>query len=262
MKLAYLIIITLCPIIAGCSPTPRTLFKDKNVRALAVAGANGDTNKIDKLIAQGVDIHAVGRDDCTPLGWTFVKGNKIGFEHLLKKGANPNKRYGSKSLLEMTLDAEDAFYLETALKYGGDPNQTNYWMTSTSADGTSEDMYMSLLKSTVSHLPPIPEKIRILLKYGADVDAKPGNESLVASSARGNRYDQVYIFLEAGAPFSTERKKYSFLERIENRAVHPDSPQYEWLEKVVQWLRDRDIEVTPKEWKKEDQPKIINVITE
>lgn len=262
MKLTHLIIIALCPIIAGCSPTPRTLFKDKNVRALAVAGANGDTNKIDKLIAKGVDIHAVGKDDCTPLGWTFVQGNKIGFEHLLKTGANPNERYGSKSLLEMTLDAEDIFYLETALRYGGDPNQTNYWMTSTSADGSSEDMYMSLLNSTVSHLPPIPEKIRILLKYGADVDDKPGNEDLVASSARMNRYQQAYIFLEAGAPYSTNRNIYSFLERLENRGVHPGSPEFEWRSKVVYFLSERGIEVTPKEWKKDDQPKIINVVTE
>ena len=261
MKFTYIILLAFSPLLASCAPSASDMFTDKNVIALAAAAAKGDTNKISRLIAEGIDVNAVGKDECTPLGWAFTRGNKTGFEHLLKNGANPNERYGNDSLLEMTLDAEDSFFLETALKYGGDPNQTNYWMTSTGPNG-SEDMYMSLIRSTISHFPPIPEKIRILIEYGADVQEKD-DRSLAESSASMNRYEQCYIFLEAGANFSTNRtQKSSLVAKIEDRAVHPDSPEYEWLKKVVQWLKERDVEVTPKEWKRKDQPKIINVITE
>ncbi len=229
------------------TPTVAKTFKNEDVMALVTAVSSGDTSKADLLIKQGVDINTVGKDDITPLRWTFDQRDKFGFEYLLKKGANPNERHGRESLLEMTLDAEDPFYLETALKHGGDPSQTNYWMTSSGPNG-SEDMYMSLIRSTISHRPPIHDKIRILIEYGAVVQEKDGR-SLAESSASMNQYEQCYIFLEAGANYSTNReKKSSLVAKIENRAVHPDSPEYEWLEKVVQWLAERNIEVTPKKW--------------
>jgi hypothetical protein len=250
MKLAHLIIIAMCPIIAGCSPSPRTLFKDRNVRALAIAGANGDTNKIDQLIAKGVDVNAVGKDACTPLGWTLVEGNKAGFEHLLKNGADPNTRFDNRStLLTLAIDTDDPFFLETALKYGGDPSQHVEMSTGN----------VSLLHYVSVTLQANPDMMRALVKYGAN---PMPDEDNVSGCAMRNDYENVYILLQAGMSFPTNRTRYKLLERIENRAVHPDDPEYVWLGKVVDFLSDKGIEVTPKEWKKEDQPKIINVVTE
>ena len=77
-----------------------------------------------------------------------------------------------------------------------------------------------------------------------------------------NRYEIVYNLLEAGATYTTNETFLSLTEKLENRAVHPESPEFEWRNKVVNYLRDQGVDVTPKEWSPKDQPKIINVVTE
>ncbi len=257
MKFANLIIIVLCPIIASCSPSPSTLFKERDVRALAIAGANGDTNKIDKLLAKGVDINAVGKDNCTPLGWTLVEGNKVGFEYLLKKGADPNGPAGDgETILTRAIRMKDPFFLDAALSHGGNPNQ-KIKSTAVSTLPTMPNEF-SLLNEALFITPPTPEIIKVLIKHGA----RPlDNEDPVKSCAMMNRYENCFLLLEAEFSFSTNREPNSLLERLENRGVHPDDPECVWRDRVVDFLSDRGIEVTPKKWKKEDQPKIINVIT-
>jgi len=91
-KSLILVILNLC--IAGCSPAlnARDIFKDRNVRNLAVAAEKGDTNRIDQILAEGVDINSVGDEAITPLVWALVKRNTVGHEHLLKRGADPYAR--------------------------------------------------------------------------------------------------------------------------------------------------------------------------
>ena len=77
--------------VVGCSPglKAREIFKDKKVRSLAIAAEEGSTNKIDQILAEGVDVNSVGDEGVTPLAWALLKMNKVGFEHLLKRGADP-----------------------------------------------------------------------------------------------------------------------------------------------------------------------------
>jgi hypothetical protein len=178
------------------------------------------------------------------------KGNKTEFENLLKNGADPNVRFSKRNtLLTMAIDTDDPFFLETALKYGGNPSQR----VETSIGE------ISLLYYTTTTLKANPEIIRVLVKYNAQPDP---SEDVVSSSSRGNNYENVYILLQAGTSFPTNRIRFKLIDRLENRAVHPDDPEYVWRDKVVDFLSDRGIEVIPKEWKKEDQPTIINVVTE
>ncbi len=246
MKHAYLILLVLILTMVGCSPNARSVFKDKDVRALAVAAARGDTNAIDVALSKGADVNYVGLDNVTPLAWSMAQGNKVGFEYLLKKGADPNTRLdGRKSLLRWATEFEDTSFLSLALEYGGNPNQTT--------------------KLTVRETPLLwfayvenrPDVIKILLQHGADVNPKT-----IDSAAGMNSYHAVYLFLETGSSFTTTRKPSTLLERLENRAVHPDDPEYAWRNKVIDFLSDKGIEVTPKEYRKKDQPKIINVVTE
>lgn len=238
--------------ISSCSAehlSSRRLFPDKRARALAEAAACGDTNAVDAAIARGADVNYTGRDDVTPLGWTLVKGNKIGFEYLLRKGADPKVRFGRRdTLLTMAIDKDEPFFLETALKFGGDPNQR----VKTSIGE------ISLLYYTVTTLRANPDMLRVLVRHGA----RPAHtEDVVSSCAGRNNYEDAYILLQAGVSFPTNRTRYKLIERLENRGVHPDDPEYVWRNKVVDFLRERGVEVTPKEWKREDQPTIINVQT-
>lgn len=229
----------------------RKLFPDKLERNLAEAAAAGNTNLIDNLLSKGVDVNSTGEEGVTPLAWALLKQNKVGFEYLLKRGADPNVRLDEKNtLLFYAVKMEDSFFLETALKHGGDPNQRKKWL-----DGD-----ISLLWYTTTTAVPKPDKVKILIQYGADVnEQRHGN--IISSCAMKNDYENVYIFLEAGAPFSTNREPSSLLYCLEDRAVHPDDPEYAWRNKVVDFLRERGIEVNPKEWKRKDQPTIINVQT-
>ena len=253
MKYSLIILLVTVGVTLVCcskrSVSSRWLFPDKHARALAQAAVSGDTNAIDKAIAKGADINYTGRDEITPLGWVLAKGNKVGFEYLLKKGADPNVRFGKRdTLLTMAIDKDDPFFLEIALKYGADPNQ----QVKTSIGK------ISLLYYTTTTLRADPDMVRALVKYGAK--ANP-SEDVVSTCARGNSYENAYMLLQAGLSFPTNRKRYKLIERLENRGVHPDDPEYVWRDKVVTFLHERGIEVTPKEWKREDQPTIINIQT-
>ncbi len=52
----------------------------------------GDTEEIDELLNQGVDINHAGKHGITPLWWALVAYNYEGFAHLLEKGAEPNPK--------------------------------------------------------------------------------------------------------------------------------------------------------------------------
>lgn len=251
----YLLILLpiLSVMLSSCSAenvSEKKLFPDEYVRELAKAVVAGSTDAMDAAIAKGVDVNYVGKDDVTLLAWALVKGSKTGFEYLLKKGADPNARLGEyDTLLSMATNVDDPFFLEAALRYGGDPNQR---LKSSVGE-------ISLLWYTTSTPLAKPDMVRVLVKYGADADR--AERDVVSGCAMQNNYENVYILLQAGASFPTNRVRYKLIERLENRAVHPDDPEYVWRNKVVSFLRERGIEVTPKEWKREDQPTIINVQT-
>src|SRR5438552_4071928 len=57
---------------------------------LAEAARRGNIKEIDRLIAAGANVNAVGRHDITPLWWAGFAENYPGFEELLNKGADPN----------------------------------------------------------------------------------------------------------------------------------------------------------------------------
>src|SRR2546428_3252830 len=58
--------------------------------ALAKAAGRGDVKEINRLIAEGVSVNAVGKQGITPLWWALWTKNYEGFSALLDKGANPN----------------------------------------------------------------------------------------------------------------------------------------------------------------------------
>ena len=108
--------------------------QDAQLRALAKAASKGDIQSIDKLVAQGVDVNAVGHRGYTAAMWALYHPNKAGFKRLLEHGTNPNyimkpsfaKKIRETSLIHETTSRTYSMgvgYLEMILDIGnGDPN--------------------------------------------------------------------------------------------------------------------------------------------
>ena len=103
-------------------------------QALALAAGRGDIGEIDRLVAAGADVNAVGTYGVAITEWLFHHPSKAGFRRLLEHGADPNKIWfiqyaGTKEQISLLHRAvEDAPYIGTdylrmCLEIGnGDPN--------------------------------------------------------------------------------------------------------------------------------------------
>jgi|GEM_PF-1291040 len=208
-------------------------FLDKKVLALANAAARGRTSDIATLLSDAVDVNARGANGVTPLIWTLVKQNKKGFEFLLQHGANPNlQMVDGKSALSYAAMHEDSWYLETALKYGGDPNLVN------TLDNNSTPLVYSILAYR-------PSNIGILIQAGANLqlrDSEGGTPLIMAAAV--NRYDVVYKMLDAGAD-PTIKTNYgtTIISIIRRTRVDPNSDMWAWRTKVINLLKGRGLDV-------------------
>ena len=61
-------------------------FADPGVRALANAAEAGDVKEIDRLVASGVNVNAVGSHGMTPLKWAMIARSHDSFLRLLERG--------------------------------------------------------------------------------------------------------------------------------------------------------------------------------
>lgn len=96
---SYLLSLTFTlTLLSGCglnNPySAKKVFTEPDVIKLAQAASQGDTKTIDELMALGVNLEATGKDNLTPLYWSFAyvppsPEAKRGFQHLLQNGANP-----------------------------------------------------------------------------------------------------------------------------------------------------------------------------
>lgn len=97
---------------------------DGKSRDLARAAGRGDARGMQRAIARGADVNAIGEEGVTPLVYALSKKNIKGFRWLLERGGNPNVAVGADRLSIVTLACEvpNIEFLAAALEYGGDPN--------------------------------------------------------------------------------------------------------------------------------------------
>ena len=107
-----------------------TMFPDPQVRALAVAAGDGDIEEIDRLVQQGVDVNARGKQSATPLFWALRTWNLNGFTRLLELGADPNLSFqpdgeipsSEATVMHLAMRPPITAFLKAALRHGGNPN--------------------------------------------------------------------------------------------------------------------------------------------
>ena len=207
------------------------LFPDSDVRELARAAAQGEVSKITFLInSKGLDVNSLGVKGVTPL--FYAMRNKIGFEALLKSGANPNIILGNEnSVLHMSAKMQDCGLLKLALQYGGDPNlKAGYFDESPIFDTFTVDSYDGA-----------SDCMKILLDYGADINLVNNvGHTPIISAALLSRLDIVLFLLERGARTDIQDingkslKKYIILL---DGAFRENTPQHKDLAAIMKILK-------------------------
>lgn len=176
-------------------PAVRSIFKDAQVAALANAAARGDVRTIDRLVRDGVNINAEGDEGWTPLAYATLSLNKRGFEKLLQLGADPNHMGTGVpiggTVMTMVAQADDRFFLEKAVEYGGDINVRG-------TQGGRTPIWHAILARRMKNL-------TFLIEKGADLDApeETGWTALVNAMAITN-YEAAMLLFEGGADWRAE----------------------------------------------------------
>ena len=216
--------------------SPKVMFPDPQVRALAKAASKGDLVKVDRLVVEGVNVNARGTSDVTPL--FLAMQNARGFEHLLKLGAHPNVLYGEKgkngTIMHFAVWHKNPRILELALLYGGDPNLPE-----------GQTMRTPIFEAMG---PDNKDKISTLIEAGADVNAQLFNGDTPMITAAGlGQFDTVYDLLLHGADYGLKNrftdKTLADMIAFRRRTMDPKLDNYYWMGKVIDWLGQRGVEI-------------------
>jgi ankyrin repeat protein len=212
-------------------------FADASVRDLAKCAAAGNIGGIVAAISGGVSVNSRGKDGMTPLNWAFAKQNKDGFLYLLQHGANPNLQMDDgTSAVSYAAMHEDIWYLKTVLEHGGNPNLENRVRS-------FSPICYSITSSDVEK--PRLAQVELLIKGGANLNWQDRNgKTPLIIAADANRYDMVYLMLEAGAdPTIKTTWDTTIVSEINTIRTDPTSDLYQWRSKVIALLKSKGVDV-------------------
>lgn len=227
--IAAMLVTTGCADTTVAGMTPNQTFAKPQTAQLVEEVMSGDYTKADKLLAQGVDVNAVGAEDLTPLLWVLSASHfdEKKLEYLLKAGANPNfqEKKHHASAMYFAVHNQKPSLLKLLLKYGGNPSLTGW--------GGGEDE--SLL--SVAALHGDEAIVTILVSAGADVnwvDKKWGSTAAISAVATG-RFDLVAYFLNHGLTADLD----GLARSCQGRQVPQESEMQVWKDKVLVMLKER-----------------------
>ena len=178
---------------------------DWRIRALAIAASGGDVKEIDRLIAGGVDVNAVGGRGLPAAFWVLFHPNREGFRRLLEHGADPNrflkytfgrdKREYYKSIVHAATESSKYYGLDClklVLEVGrGNPNLSL-------PDGGRP------IQEAVSV--GMEEAFVLLYNAGAEIDYSDDYDSLLCYALYADNYELALFLLEQGVDYSKKDK--------------------------------------------------------
>ncbi|MCE2570912.1 ankyrin repeat domain-containing protein [Motilimonas eburnea] len=216
-------------------------YSDKSAITLSRAAMRGDVKLINKMLASGVDVNVRGKGGETPLLWSLTALNKKGYQALLEAGADPNiqlTEYG-ESVMSVSSVVNDSDFLRLALAYGGDPNLRH---------GKNNIQITPIFDAVVATR---LENVKILMAAGANLNLRNWKRETVADfAASSNQWQIVYMMLEAGVDYTGNSKLQNrprIITALEQQNIVGESEKAYWRDKVIAFLRDRDVEVYPRD---------------
>jgi ankyrin repeat protein len=208
--------------------TARDIFPDSSAAALAEAAAEGDTDRVRRLIAAGANPNARGRDGVTVSQWALMNQSPKGLAALLEGGADPSLADSSgETVVHYAAKTNVPVYLEILLKHGADPNTPNGVTRAT-----------PLVPALMANR---EENFRMLMAAGADPNApdRMGDTPLHVA-AKINAFARVLDLLEAGAePRATNKRGTTFqkyLDMTPTDLLHDEARRQR--EAVHAWVRE------------------------
>lgn len=207
-------------------------FNDPVQAKFVNAVGRGDELQMAKLLKQGADPNALGKEQIRPIFWALGKRSKKGLVFLLKNGADPNVKIvnqsdirGNSSAMELAVIADDIDYLRILLDHGGNPD---------TLDETRTIISKAILHRKNDH-------IRILVNAGANINHRDISGSTPVIIAAGvKNFQVVYYLLQAGAnPKIKDRwgnDLAGVIRLFGDRGIKKGSEQYDWYLKVLDKL--------------------------
>lgn len=198
-------------------------FNDPQIIVLCKAIEAQDLREIDRLIAGGTDVNALGKDNMTPLLWAFPTQNLAVFTKILEAGADPNVQITSDfgvnlgndtrietgtSVMELVASTIHTGFFEAVMRHGGDPNLVS------KVSGMPDAPLNSIAKhwDSQSRVGRI-EHARLLLNAGADINAVSCHGTPIITAVQNRQIDLAIFLLEAGADWENEPETLEFVTR-------------------------------------------------
>lgn len=258
-----LTLILVAPILFGCDEISKVMgttfhqkvgwkaedyFDDPKVIALCHAIEADDLKEIDRLVADGANVNANGKDNMTPLMWAFPDNKLARFTRMLEHGADPNVIIKSDlntrggfsagdSVTHMACRTEFPGYFEAVFEHGGDPNL----IKNGAITGDTP------LFSVITGIGPNKKAhVKLLIDKGADLNHMNGAWATPAIQATswGAQFDIALMLLEAGADWKIYVPK-SNTKLIHIVAMQDDDRRPMWspqqandYQKLITWLED------------------------
>jgi ankyrin repeat protein len=241
------------------SPTglgsPKEFFDQPAVVALAEAVEQGNLPEIDRLVAAGADVNAIGsrskqsdaREQFSLLTWAMRAKQKKSFKRLLEHKADPNGQFqGGASVTSIAAaNRENSDWLEMALAHGANPNLVN------PSDGITARK--TPLFDSIDGEGSL-KNLELLIKAGADLNARDKFQRTPAvEAADSGEFEMVIQLLSAGADFRLRDKDgHDVIYHIINRFGWENTD--EQRVKLVSLLREKgaDFSAAEKEVAKTD----------
>lgn len=169
-------------IVAGRSA--QNVFRNEGVPKLLQAAIHKDVLEAERLLADGVNVNAMGDGGVTPLLWMLVKHDIAAMKMLLDLGADPN-RYahdGVGPAVWLAAGSGQKGALQVLLEHGGDPNL---------AFGNDSPLMMAIGDSYL-------DCAQLLLQHGADINFSEGPESALSQTMVHVRFSDAVWVLNHG----------------------------------------------------------------
>lgn len=242
-------------------------FEDRGVVKLCRAIQANDLNEIRRLVKEeGVDVNTKGKDNVTPLLWSYLDNQVERFQLLLELGADPNvvltgdvgsPRVFTKgeAVVHITAGSNFPDHFSLVMQHGGDHALV---------DNLKETAISRVLRG---HAPNMKERVQLLIDQGADLNffsMYTGNIPLALAIANAKRFDIVLLMLNNGADyefyFAMGRTNAVMLvitlgEYVDKYGKDLAKQEYQ---AVVEWLKEHgaDFERAQEEkraWRKESE---------
>ncbi|MEQ8848313.1 ankyrin repeat domain-containing protein [Botrimarina sp.] len=188
-------------------------FDDPQVIALCEAIEANDLEAMDRLIAEGADVNAVGKAGVTPLLWAFPEDKFERFEKLLQHGADPNVLMTDAAAVNRAFPEGHAVthlafgssfdrHWRAVLEHGGDPNLT----TQGRRAGVLPVLHVTIRGRGANKI----ERVRALAEAGADLDARGvgGVTPAMRALLWGGQYDLAAELVRLGASLDVRQHIY------------------------------------------------------